>query len=186
MATVYYPGCATDELPFYVCDPCNEYEKGRIRSAGYVDKSYYATLMANPTSAAVWQTGINTEKIIIIPRTTGTLDAPDPETGTGYGDDDEEILGTNYTLLFRDPNYKQNCNFYNILAKKKGTYHAIYRTGTQTHVTPKTVTIRPAAPITENIQDNIEWNVSNTWTDTVQPCPFDTPEGIFDCFALNP
>lgn len=185
MATVYYPDCPTGELPFYQCDPCANYEKGRARSGGFVSDAYYPTLIANPTSTALWQAGIESEDIIIIPKTTGTLDAPDPITGSGYGDDVETILGRDYVLTLRDPNYIGNCNFYNTLRTKNGVFHAIYRTGSQTHITPETVVIDARAPITENTEDNIEWNVTATWRSEVQPCPFVTPVGIFDCFGLT-
>lgn len=181
---IYYPGCDTDELPDYQCDDCNDYEKGRVRSGGFVTAAYYATLIANPTNIALWQAGINSGDIVIIPKVTGTLDVPDPITGPGYGDDIETILGTDYTLALRDPNYKGNCNFYNTLKRKNGTYHAIYRTGSQTHISDTTVTINTRAPITENLEDNVEWNVSARWRSNDSPCPFDTPEGIFECFQV--
>lgn len=185
MAIIYYPGCDTDELPFYVCDPCGGREKARIRSGGFVTDAYYATLAADPTDPEVWRTGIESEDIVIIPKVVGSLDAPDPITGPGYADEVEEVLGRDYTLAFRDPNYVDNCNFYNTLKTKKGIYHAIYRTQTRTHITPETVTIDTRAPIDEAIENNVEWNVSAKWRSDVQPCPFLTPEGIFECFGLQ-
>lgn len=186
MATVYYPTCPDEDLAEYQCDPCANREKGKVRSAAYIHTSYLATVQANPTSTAVWQTGIANETIIIIPMVIGSLDTPDPITGPGYGDDDEEILGRQFTLAFRDPNYIQNCNFYNGLKRKKGQYYVAYRTETQTHISTKTVSVDTRAPITETITDNVEWNVTNRWTDEDQPCPFDTPEEIFTCFGLLP
>lgn len=185
MATPYYPGCPTGEIPFYVCDPCGAREKARVRSVGFVTDSYYATLIANPTSVPLWQAGIASEDIIIIPKVVGSLDAPDPLTGPGYGDDVEEILGRDYNLIWRDPNYVDNCNFYNTFKTKRGVYHAIYRTETQTHITAETITPDARAPISETIEDNVEWNGNARWRSDVQPCPFDTPAGIFDCFALQ-
>lgn len=184
MATVYYPGCPTSELPFYQCDPCENYEKSKVRSVGAVTDTYYPTLLANPTSTAVWQAGIESEDIIIIPRVIGSLDAPDPLTGPGYGDDVETILGRDFNLIWRDPNYINNCNFYNTFRKRNGVFHGIYRTGSQTHITPETVVIDARAPITENSEDNVEWNGNMRWRSESQPCPFATPVGIFDCFGL--
>jgi hypothetical protein len=181
---IYYPGCDTDELPDYQCDDCNDYEKGRVRSAGFVTDAYYTTLIANPTNVTLWTTGIASGDIIIIPKVTGTLDAPDPITGPGYGNDTESILGRDFTLVYRDPNYKGNCNFYNTLKRKNGFYHAIYRTGTQTHISDITITIDTRAPVTENLEDNVEWNVSSKWRSQDNPCPFDTPAGIFECFQV--
>lgn len=185
MASPYYPGCPTGELPFYQCDPCENYEKARVRSVAFVTDAYYATLLANPTDTAVWQAGVISEDIIIIPKVVGSLDAPDPLTGPGYGDDVETILGRDYNLIWRDPNYIGNCNFYNTLKKKNGVYHAIYRTGSQTHITEETVTIDARAPVTENIEDNVEWNGNARWRSEVQPCPFETPADIFECFSLQ-
>lgn len=186
MATVYYPGCDTDELPEYQCDPCDDYEKGRIRSVGFVSAAYKATLAANPTSFPTWQAGIESEDIIIIPKVVGALDAPDPITGPGYGDDVETILGRDFTLTWRDPSYKNNCVFYNTLKRKNGQYYALYRTGSQTHITDVTVTIDARAPVTENLEDNVEWNGSAKWRSQDSPCPFDTPDGVFECFGLLP
>lgn len=186
MATVYYPGCDTDELPEYQCDPCDDYEKGRIRSVGFVSASYKATLAANPQNFTLWQTGIESEDIILIPKVVGALDAPDPITGPGYGDDIETILGRDFTLTWRDPSYKNNCNFYNTLKRKNGQYYAIYRTGSQTHISDVTVTIDARAPVTENLEDNVEWNGSAKWRSQDSPCPFDTPDGVFECFGLLP
>jgi hypothetical protein len=184
MATVYYPGCPPEQLPFYICDDCADYENGKVRSAGYVSEAYYSTLMANPTSTQVWLDGIESEDIIIIPRVIGSLDVPDPATVPGYGDEEEQDTTRVYTLAFRDPNYKGNCNFYNTVKRRKN-FHVIYRTSTQTHVSDKVVKVRTSAPITETSTDVVEWNVANIWTGTEQPCPFDTPEGVFDCFALQ-
>lgn len=186
MATVYYPGCETDELPDYQCDPCQDYEKSRVRSGGVVSSAYKATLAVNPESAALWTAGIESGDIVIIPKVVGSLDAPDPITGPGYGDDLETILGRDFTLTLRDPNYKNNCNFYNTLKKQNGMWHGIYRTGTQTHITDETVTIDARAPITETLEDNVEWNVTMKWRSQNSPCPFDTPDGIFSCFGLLP
>lgn len=183
---VYYPGCDTEELPDYQCDPCQGREKARIRSGGVVSKAYKATLSANPTSPTVWTTGIESGDIVIIPKVVGSLDPSDPITGPGYGDDIEENLGTDFTLNIRDPNYKSNCNFYNTIKKQNGMWHAIYRTETQTHITEETVTINSRAPVGEELDANVEWNLTLKWRSQNNPCPFDTPVGIFDCFGLLP
>lgn len=180
---VYYPGCDTDELPDYQCDPCDDYEKGRVRSVAFVSTSYYSTLIANPTSVPVWQSGILSGDIVVIAKVIGSLDAPDPITGPGYGDDVETVLGRDYTLNWRDPSYKNNCTFYNTLKRK--SFYAIYRTGSQTHISDKVATIDTKAPVTENLEDNVEWNGSAKWRSQDNPCPFNTPANIFECFAIS-
>lgn len=180
---VYYPGCDTDELPEYQCDPCEEYEKGRVRSVAFVTPSYYTTLIANPTSIPLWQAGISSGDIVVIYKVIGTFEPGDPITGPGYGDDEETNLGVDFVLNWRDPSYKNNCNFYNTLIKQK--FHAIYRTGSQTHISDKTVKISTKAPVTDSIDDNVEWNGQAKWRGQSNPCPFDTPAGIFECFAIS-
>lgn len=186
MATIYYPGCLTSDLPFYICDPCNGIEQARVRSVFFVSDAYYATLMANPSDPTVWETGIESEDIIIIPRTSGTLDAPDPLVGPGFGDEIETVLGRDFTLVWSDPNYKQNCNFYNTLITKGGVYHVGYRTLSQTHVSLEKVSLDAKAPVTENDSDLVTWQGRAKWRSRVNPCPFDTPVGIFECYALQP
>lgn len=182
---IYYPGCDTDELPEHQCDPCNDFEKGRVRSSGFVTSAYKPTIDANPTLTSAWTAGIESGDIIIIAEVIGSLDVPDPITGPGYGNNVETILGTDYTLSFRDPSYKSNCVFYNTLKRQTGKWHAIYRTGSQTHISNETTTIGIKAPITENLEDNLEWVVSAKWRGQDQPCPFDTPEGVFECFGIT-
>jgi len=185
MASIYYPGCEEEDLPFYTCDPCEDFEGSRVRSVFFVTASYYPILIANPLSLALWTAGILSSDIIIIPKVSGTLDAPEPITGKGYGDDLQSNLGRDFTLAWTDPNYKNNCNFYNSLSTKHGIYYVGYRTATQSHISTKTVTPDARAPITENIEDNVEWNGSAKWRSKLQPCPFDTPEGVFTCFGLE-
>lgn len=186
MAIVYYPGCITNELPFYICDPCGSIEQARVRSVFLVTDDYYPTLLADPTNPDVWEVGVASEDIIIIPKTSGTLDAPDPITGQGFGNDVNTVLGRDFTLAWSDPNYKQNCNFYNTLITKSGIYHIGYRTSTQAHVTAETVTFDARAPVTEGDTDLVLWQGVATWRSRINPCPFDTPAGIFECYALQP
>lgn len=185
MATVYYPGCVTGQLPFYVCDPCGNIEQARVRSVALVTDDYYSTLIADPTDPEIWQTGIESEDIIVIAKTSGTFEPSDPIVGQGFGNDIETFLGRDFTLTWTDPNYKQNCNFYNTLGTKNGIFHAVYRTSTQTHISPETVTLDASAPVTEPDSDIVVWRGRARWRSRLNPCPFDTPVGIFDCFALQ-
>lgn len=181
-----YYDCAEDELPEYQCDTCGGREKGRVRSSGVINKAYLPTLLANPSSTLLWTTGIDSGDIVIFSEVIGSLDVPDPIVGPGYGDNVEEVLGTDFTLNIRDPNYITNCTFFNTLKRQRNKWHALYRTSSQTHISDKTVTINTKAPITENLEDNVEWQVSMKWRSLDNPCPFDTPEDVFDCFSIIP
>ena len=46
-------------------------------------------------------------------------------------------------------------------------------------------TISTKAPVTDSIDDNVEWNGSAKWRSQDNPCPFDTPADIFECFAIS-
>lgn len=183
MATPYYPGCPTGDIPFYYCDPCRFKEKARIRSVFLVTAQYKPLFDVNPESTIVWQTGIAGENIIVIPETTGTLEVPDPLTGPGYGDLVETILGSDFTLTWRDPNYIPNCNFYNTIPTK--SFYVGYRTGSTCAISTELATISASASITENIEDDVVWTGRAVWRSLIQPCPFKTPEGIFVCFNLQ-
>lgn len=184
MAQAYYPGCATTPVPFYTCDPCGGIELGKIRSTAFIHRSYYDTLMIDPTDPELWRTGIEEELIYIIPKVIGALDAPDPDTIEGFGDDEESNLGRVFTLTWRDPNYADNCNFYNAINGKNGVYHMAWRTQTKTHISVLPVTPDVKAPVEEGQTSAVTWQGRARWRSMINSCPFDTPVDIFDCFAL--
>lgn len=185
MATAYYPGCPTEPIPFYQCDECQDYESGSIRSVAFITKTYVPILLADPTNPALWEAGIESEDIYVIPRTIGSLDAPDPDTGDGYGDDEETNLGRVFAVNFRDPNYKKNCAFYNAINERNGFFHIAYRTETQTNISDKPVTPDVKAPIDEAKASIVTWQGRARWRSKKNPCPFDTPVGVFECFSLE-
>ena len=180
----YYPSTCEDIIPSHNCDPCADREYGRIRSGFFVHKSYIATLLAGITNPQVWLNGINAGKIIIIPGTNGDLADPSELTGPGYGDQTETLLGYDFQALMVDPNYAENCDFYNAL-KSSRNYHFGYRTSSKVHITDKTVTIIPKAPVQNDLTAEVTWNVTVKWSSSEHPCPVDTPEGIFDCYILE-
>jgi hypothetical protein len=177
LAMGYYPSCA-EAQPQHNCDPCEEREFGRIRSAGFIHKSFeFAD--GDTTNASEWQRGIEEGKIYVIPETNGELPEPSEITGTGYGETVETVLGYDFAPKFVDPNYASNVDFYNALIGNRN-YKFFYRTSSKVHITQKTVTIIPKTNIANDLNSEVVWGTVVKWRHNQFPIPFDTPEGIFD------
>lgn len=180
--TIYNP--CEDEVVAPSCDPClDDIEHGRVRGVSYVHKSYYPTIMEDPTNAAAWAAGIASKLIFVIPETLGSFDGGAPVETTGYGDAQTKIVGYNFVLNHKDPNYKANCAFYNSI-KGSANWHLAFRSEKLTRITSNPVTIIPKSPIAEDLNSEVVWDVENKWSQGDQPCPFDTPADVFVCASL--
>lgn len=175
---IYYPaGCET-EVPDHLCNECEEIEHARVRSVAFINKSF---VFNDPTSPVEWQAGIAAKDIIIIPEVLGSYNGGDPQEGTGYGDQASRFTGYNHELLFKDPNYALNGGFYNAI-KYSRQYKIAWRTETKTHISENPVSVLPKNPVTENLTDELVWDVTVRWSSGDLSEPFDTPPGIFECF----
>lgn len=179
---IYYPGGCDVSVPDHVCDECEPIEHGRLRSAAFVKKSFYATLAADPNNPAVWQEGIASKEIIIIPEVRGSYNGGDPQEGTGYGHVSTRLTGYNHEATFSDPNYARNADFYNGL-KYSRNFHFVWATETQIHISDVPVSVFPSNPVDEDINSEVVWNVIVRFSQPDLATPFETPPGIFDrCF----
>ena len=182
--SVYYPGDSCENsIPEYVCNPCSDFEKGRVRSVAYIHKDYVSDITAAPDDTTVWQTGINAGQIKVISEVSGTSNGGEKVAGAGYGDAREKVTGRNYTVSYRDPNYADNCNFYTELEKNR-SWHLAYKTETLLHISDKVISLFVNNPATENLEDDIVWVAEATWFQKTPVCPVASPEDIFDCFQL--
>ena len=178
---IYYPGC-TEDVPDHICNVCgDDIEHGRIGSVAFIKQSYLPTLLANPTLATAWTDGISTKDIIIIPQVIGSSDGGSPVEGTGYGRQSSSFLGFDFSITFRDPNYKQNAAFYNAI-KRSRAYAFAWVTESQTHITDNTVQVLPKAPIAEDLTSEVVWDVEVKFSQPDHAVPFDTPADVFNCF----
>lgn len=180
----YYSESCDNIIPNHNCDPCAATEYARVRSLAFIKASVYDAIAADPSDPAPWLAAIAAEdnSVIIIPFVNGELQEPAEVLGPGYGDQVEKLLGFDYQLLANDPNYKENCDFYNAI-KRSRDYHVAYRTKTQIHISNEPVTIIPKAPIANDLNAEVVWALTIKWRGSDQPCPYDTPEGVFDeCF----
>lgn len=178
---IYYPSGCDDLLPGYVCDPCEDVEQGGIRSVAFIKNTFEFTDPSNPTE---WQTGFDNGDIVIIPETRGTYDGGAEQEGPGFGDQATRVIGYNHTLTFDAPNYKRNCDFFNIL-KNSRQYKFAYRTGSSINMVDVTVGVIPKAPVAQELTSDVVWNVTVKWSSPDSPCPYDVPPGIFDACVVN-
>lgn len=176
--SLYYPSsaCGGGTIADYACNPCPEYEYGRIRSIAFVKNTFTFT---DPTSSTEWTTGVNNGDIIVIWKTSGTYDGGTTAELVGFGDSATENGNTTHVLTFKDPNYADNCDFYNSI-KGSSDYTTAFRTSSQIHLAGAPVTITPKNPIADDINSVVTWEIQLKWTNPDSPCPYDTPSGIFD------
>lgn len=178
--SIYYPASCADEAPLYNCDPCPiSPEHGRVRSTAYIHKSW---VFSDPTNAVEWLDGIDQGKIIIVPETNGEFDGGSPVMGPGYGDVLEVLLGYNFSLKYKDPRFAKNVSFYNQL-KNSRNYKFAYRTETKTWITVVPVQIIPKQPVGGDLTSVIDGDIEVKFSHEDLVLPYDTPEGVFDCFT---
>lgn len=180
MAVYYQDSCESGQEDHF-CDPCAPGELGRIRSVAFVKKGY---TFADPTDTAEWQAAVAAGNAIIIAEVNGSFDGGSPKTAPGYGDNATEMMGYDFKLSYKDPNYKQNVGFYNTL-KNSRKWRLCYRTETQIHFSTNTCAVLPKTPVTDDISAKIHVEVEVQWSDRDLPLPHDMPEDIFSCFLLT-
>lgn len=179
MAGTYYPATC-NPVDQHNCDPCETQELGRVRSAGFVSTDFTFT---DPTDATEWAAGIASGDIFIIPETHGELPDPSPKMGAGFGDTVEQLIAYDFSAKYYDPNFASNCDWYNTI-KKNRNFKFVYRTSSKTYISTKPVVIIPKYNVADDLTALVNWNVDVKWQDSDFPCPFDTPEGIFDnCYS---
>ena len=181
IASGYYPASCDAEIPTHACDPCEDREFGRLRSAGFIHKDFeFAN--GDTENPEEWKRGMESKQIIVIPDTNGEMPEPSEKVGAGYGDTVETLLGYDFTAKFNDPNFASNCDFYNAIVGNRN-YKFFFRTSSKTYITPVTVTIIPKFSVANDMNAEVTWNVLVKWISNQFPCPFNTPEGIFNaCF----
>lgn len=179
----YYSSTGCDDLYEHNCDPCEPQEHGRVQRAAYVHISYHSTLMADPTNPALWIAGINAGKIMIIPKTNGSVGKGSKKEISGYGKAKTTITGYDFAAMYRDKNYASNANFYNNMVGNQN-WHFVYVTDTLGHCTSVPVTIVPNNEVKDDLNSVIEWEVDVEWVAKGFPVPFTIPPGVFEeCFT---
>ena len=171
------PGCDL-VIPDYNCNTCEIPELGVVRGLALVKKDYVFT---DPSNATEWTTAITDGNVLVVPETAGSMDSS-PLYGKGYGGQKQRLIGDEYTLNAIAGNYKANCGFWNTV-KFANIFKLAFVTESLVHVTDVPVSISPKAPIQDDSNTEVAWNIEFTWTSRYSACPFDKPAGIFDCFT---
>jgi hypothetical protein len=143
--------------------------------------------LANIETPADWLAGITAGKIIVVPATRGTFDGGSAVTGSGYGEHAQTTTGYTFTLAARDPAYKQNKSFWNVIGKRKDLRVA-FRTATAVHISDVPVSITPTNPVEEGLDTAVDWQISFTWTSPDLPEPYDAKSlmsTVFTCFEVT-
>lgn len=178
---IYYTGTCDEDLVPHVCEECGEPELGGIRAVAVINAAYE---FSDPTDAAEWTQAIEDGFIDIIPATRGDFDGGTPVEGPGYGDSATKVNGYDFVLNYKDPDLVANYSFYNTIKTARNRKLA-YVTETQVWMADKAASFAPKAPVTENVAEEVVWNVQAKWTSKTLPQPYTKPEGIFECFALS-
>lgn len=176
---VYYPSnCGGVDVGDHYCNDCENPELARIRSVAYIRSDFQFTDPTNPTQ---WAAGIAAKKIIVIPATSGSFDGGSEILSTGYGDAAQKLTGYDFQLTYKDPNYKNNADFYNGL-KRTSNFRVAYRTETLIHISENAVAVIPKNPVTDSLTDEVTWEVLVKWSDGDLPVPVLAPVSIFKCY----
>lgn len=178
---IYYPtNCAGGEIPNYSCSPCPEYEYGRVSSVAFIKNTFAFTDSTNSTQ---WSAGILSGDIIPIWQTQGSYDGGSTTELPGFGRNATINGNTTHILTFKDPNYKENCDFYNAM-RNSSEYTLAFVTSSQVHFAGVPVTVTPKNPVADDINSIVVWEAQIKWTNPDSPCPVNKPAGIFDsCYV---
>jgi hypothetical protein len=154
----YSSSCEDGSLGTYNCDPCPivDSEFARVRGVALVKESYLPTLLAAPTLAATWTTGITAGNIIIMPFTSGSYDPGDPTELPGFGDVKSTSGPREMQLNWNDPNYKINYGFYNGFSKTT-SYVPAFRTSSLIHIFDKPAQLTAKDPVEDDIEARVVW-----------------------------
>lgn len=177
----YYPTTCDNVIPPHNCDPCLPKEYGRVRAVAFIKNTFDFT---NPEDANEWSAGIASGDIVLIPAVHGALADPSEKEGVGYGDTVSTVLGFDFAVTYYDPNYKENCDFYNAL-KNSQDWKFMYKSKTLAHLTDVTVTVVPKAPIADELTAEVVWVVMVKWSTENHACPFIFPADQLDCFITE-
>lgn len=179
--SLYYPDCNI-VVADPVCTPCPTKELGDVRSIALVRKNFVFLDITDPTE---WAAGVNARDIYLFPDSRGGVEFAE-RLEPGFGDVLETLDGYDITVTASDPNYLDNCNFWNDVKRFSNEFKIAYKTETRIHLTDVPATIIPKAPIEEDKGKRVTWLIMFKVTQEDIPCPFPEPVGTFDeCIAVN-
>lgn len=182
MAIVYKDCDAGEAALVYTCDPCLVPEMGRVRSIMLIKKGTTVTV---PLNLSTFTASVEAGDIIVIPETIGSFDGGTPVIVPGYGDIKERKSGDNYILAIKDPHYANNTAFW--AEAEKHVWNIAFRSETQLHVVTSDVTVTAKAPIEEDLESTVVWNVEAKWFSKTKPTvtPVSVIATMLKCFEIT-
>jgi hypothetical protein len=177
---VYSSGC-DQALNTHTCDPCPVGEGARVSSILVVDDTVSFTDTADLEE---WQAKILDGTILMIPEVRGSFDGGQPEFKPGHGRVQEKVSRYKFSLEYLDPTLISNYTFYNAL-KNVRNKRCWYATENYIWMSDRAAAWAPSAPVSDNTQDDVEWNVKVTWVSGNLPEPVAIPTGIIACYTVE-
>jgi hypothetical protein len=161
-----YKDCIEDmqELQ-YVCDPCEITEGGGVRSLCLLKKG---TTIPNPYTQLDIDILVGAGLMHVMAETRGSFDGGTPKMITGYGDNKERQIGSDYVLQVKDPIFADNYEFWESVEKIED-WNIAFRTETQIAVVSDDVTITTKAPAEEGIDTEVVWDIECKWFSKNKP-----------------
>jgi len=153
-------GCGSSQA-VHSCHDCPDgrvREFARARSGAFIQKDYLAEIMVDPTDIAVWQAGVTSGDIIILPETSGSYDPGEPKELKGYGDRKSSYGPRTMKLLLADPDYYENYAFYNEIINRTDLV-PVFRTSNLIHIFDKVASIKAKDPVADDLEEEVVWQV---------------------------
>ena len=149
----------------YICDPCEITEGGGVRSLCLLKKG---TTIPNPYTQLDIDILVGAGLMHVMPETRGSFDGGTPKMITGYGDNKERNIGSDYVLQVKDPTFADNYAFWEAVENKED-WNIAFRTETQLAVVYDDVTITTKAPAEEGIDTEVVWDIECKWFSKSKP-----------------
>lgn len=149
----------------YICDPCEITEAGGVRSLCLLKKG---TIIPNPYTQLDIDILVGAGLMHVMAETRGMFDGGTPKMITGYGDNKERNIGSDYVLQVKDPIFADNYDFWQVVEKIED-WNIAFRTETQLAVVSDDVTITTKAPAEEGLDTEVVWNIECKWFSKNKP-----------------
>ena len=162
-------------IPDYVSDDCGTIENGRVRHV--ILKKKTATI-TDPSSASEWQGLIDSGDATVVKNVRGSY-ADTLVESTGFGDSDSQVTGRTHVLTYMDRTVKDNLAFYNDFVNASNNYNVYMATESLIWGQTKGIQLASTLPISDNLQEGINFNVTVKWAEMDMVTPYTSPSTLF-------
>lgn len=176
MSQVVYPGCP-DEFLLHNCTSCITPENGRVRHIAFVHTSVSFTDITSPVE---WKAAMLLKKIHVVAGVNGTYDGGSPTIGRGYGAVPKRKTGNTFKLTVYDPNFLENCSFYNSMGNSMN-YRIAFCSETVMQISDSACLCVQKDSIEEPTESERVWTLDIEFSQKNTACHVAIPGGIFLC-----